>query len=67
MSFEELARLTHTEVRAVQFELNEFDATLLRQIEDSRRLFNLSTEAPVMHTPIYGLKDTPRAWRKSFM
>eukprot|EP00973_Karenia_brevis_P067187 9343320-Karenia_brevis.AAC.1 len=32
ISFEELAKLTDTPVRAVQFEINEADASLLRQI-----------------------------------
>ena len=63
LTFEQMARLTGTQLRAVEFELPPSDVALLRKIEGFQT-FDALTEVLRMLKPIYGLKDAPRAWRK---
>jgi len=63
LTFEDLSRLTGTEVRKVQFRLAPEDIPILRKVPGYED-FDPETEVLEMIKPIYGLKDAPRAWRK---
>ena len=62
MTFEEYARVTGTQLRAVEFEVTAEDAELIRKLPGFET-FNHFTEVLMMLKAIYGLKDAPRAWR----
>ena len=63
MTFEELARLTGTQLREVEFDLSPADIYLLRRLPGYAD-FDPARETLKMLKPIYGLRDAPRAWRK---
>ena len=63
LTFEELAQLTGTPLRQVEFDLQAGDVELLRKLPGFED-FDPKTETLRMLKPIYGLKDAPRAWRK---
>ena len=63
-TFEELSELIGAACRVVQFDVPTFDFECLRQINGFED-FNLVCETFTMLTPICGLKDAPRAWRRT--
>ena len=62
MVFEEFSAFSGQDIRKVEFDLPKVDIECLRQLFDFND-FDLVNEALTMLTPIYGLKDAPRAWR----
>ena len=63
LTFEEYARLTGQQLRAVQFRVAPSDVPLVRRIKGYED-FDPDKEVLTMLKAIYGLKDAPRAWRK---
>ena len=63
LTFEEIARLTGTPLREVEFDLSPEDVDLIRRLPGYAD-FDPVRETLRMLKPIYGLKDAPRAWRK---
>ena len=62
LTFEEYARATGTQLRAVEFELAPADIWILKKLPGFED-FDPIVEVLRMLKPIYGLKDAPRAWR----
>ena len=63
MTFQETASLTRLPLRAVQLELTEQDAAILRKLDGKWSKFDSRTHVLIMIKPVYGLKDAPKAWR----
>lgn len=64
MTFEELSALSSHNIRKAEFDVPKADLECLRQLPDFDDL-NPHTETFIMLKPIHGLKDAPRAWRKT--
>ena len=63
MTFQEIAKLAGMPLRAVQLELTEQDAQILRKLGGIWVRFDARTHVLNMIKPVYGLKDAPKAWR----
>ena len=63
LTFEEIARLTGTPLREVEFDLASEDVQYLKSLPGFED-FDPARETIQMIKPIYGLKDAPRAWRQ---
>ena len=63
LTFDELAELTDTPLRKVEFDLSPEDVAILKQIP-GYETFDPTRETLSMSKAMYGLKDAPRAWRK---
>ena len=64
MAFEEFSALSGQDIRKVEFDVPKADVYCLRALFDFNDLDPVE-ETLVMLKPIYGLKDAPRAWRKT--
>ena len=70
MAFEEFSGLICAELSEVQFDVPKADLEGVDQIQGFERNTlnpkpNSAADIFTMFKPIYGLKDVPRAWRKT--
>ena len=64
MAFEEFSALSGQDIRKIEFDVPKVDIECFSQLFDFK-YFDPVNEALAMLKPMYGLKDAPRAWRKT--